>query len=220
MDGRNRLAALKRLGHESPLEANTKGIRYHKAIKRQGKRWLPDCDPVKFILSKNVYRRHLTPEQRRDAVARFIKADPKASDSSIAKALKVSDHTVADVRKESVPNSQNANLEHLPIERAKAAVRAANPGASVSAIAESASVSRGTAQRAQKLVAAESKPSTTKASQPKLEVIPANPSEDEVVADGVSKVRNRFVAACKEARRLRLSDVKIVEMVQEVLASR
>jgi hypothetical protein len=156
MDGRNRLEALRRLGHNSPLEVNTKGIRYHYAIVRRGKKWVAGCDPVKFILSKNVYRRHLTPQQRRDAIARYIKADPRLSDHAIAKDLKVDDKTVAKVRKESVPNLENPKMEHLPVERAKAAVRA-NPQASVSAIAESANVGRATAQRAQKLVAAESK---------------------------------------------------------------
>jgi hypothetical protein len=189
------------------------------------------------VLSANVHRRHLTSEQKREAISRFIKADPKASDSSVAKVLKVSDHTVADVRKETGSNSQNANLSHLPLERAKAAVRE-NPSASANEIAKTADVSRATAQRAQKLVAIESKQPTTmtstststepestpppttsstttedhhprEASQPKLEVI-ANPKQ---------ALQNRFVAVCKKARRIGLSDSSIMKMVQEALSS-
>lgn len=46
-------------------------------------------------------------------------------------------------------------MEHLPVERAKAAVRA-NPRASITSIAKLAKVGRATAQRAQKLVFSES----------------------------------------------------------------
>jgi hypothetical protein len=100
MDGRNRLEAIKREGHTSPLEVNTRGVRYHYAIKRERKRWVVDCDPVKFILSKNVYRRHLTPEQKRAAIAAYIKADPTASNREVSRTLKVDKNTVASVRTE------------------------------------------------------------------------------------------------------------------------
>jgi hypothetical protein len=148
------IEALKRLNHKSPLEVNTNGVRYQHAIARRGKRWVEERDPVKYILSKNVHRRHLTAEQRRDAIATFVKADPRASSREVARALKVDDKTVASVRAEPVSNAEIPQMEHLPIQRAKVAVRA-NPTASVGAVMRLAKVGRATVVRARKLVAAE-----------------------------------------------------------------
>ena len=108
-------------------------------------KWVTSVDPWEFVWSVNFHRRHLTPEAKRKAIARYIKERPQASDRKIAKTLKVSDHTVADVRKESAggSNAQNANLSHLPLERAKAVARE-NPGASANEIAKIADVSRAT----------------------------------------------------------------------------
>ena len=133
---------------------NTNGVRYQHAIARRGKRWVEECDPVKYILSKNVHRRHLTAEQRRDAIATFIKVDPRASNREVARALKVDDKTVASVRAEPVSNAEIPQMEHLPIQRAKVAVRA-NPTASVGAVMKLAKVGRATVVRGRKLVAAE-----------------------------------------------------------------
>ena len=112
LDGRNRLAALKRLGITDPRKAPLPVYRDHDGIKKLHAlqkilpfggdfRWVTETDPELYVLSVNVHRRHLTPEQKRDAIVRYIKADPKASDLKVAKTLKVvSDKTVAKVRKE------------------------------------------------------------------------------------------------------------------------
>jgi hypothetical protein len=176
LDGRNRLEALRRLGITGPHHKRPGGgVRHFNAIKQcvGGKcGWETDTDPEVYVLSANVHRRHLTTEQKHEAIAAFIKADPKASDSRIAKTLKVvSDKTVAKVRKETVPNSEIPKVEHKPVERAKAAVRA-NPGASVTDITERAKVGRAAAQRAQKLVAAEPKEKPEPAPEQKSELEP------------------------------------------------
>jgi len=156
LDGRGRRAALERLGITDPRKApyassdRVHPVRYLYASSEKG------INPETFVLSMNVYRRHLTSEQKREAIAAFIKADPRASDHAIAKTLHVADRTVSRVRKESVPNSENPKMEHRSVERAKAAVRA-NPDASVSNIVKAADVGRATAQRARKLVVAEPK---------------------------------------------------------------
>ena len=41
------------------------------------------------MLSRNVHRRHLTSEQKRQAIAAYIKADPTTSDRTVAKELGV-----------------------------------------------------------------------------------------------------------------------------------
>ena len=158
MDGRNRWEAIKRLGYKSPLEVSKHGVRYHYAIKwdRKRKRWVQDCDPVKFILSKNVYRRHLTPEHKRQAIAYYIQADPTASDSKIAQDLNVSPNTVKNTRKKSDQNLQNAKNDHKPIERARAAIRE-NPDASIREIAKLAGVGFGVAQKAKRETAPQAK---------------------------------------------------------------
>jgi ParB-like chromosome segregation protein Spo0J len=51
-----------------------------------------------FIISKNVHRRHLTAEQKRDLIAKLLIADPTKSDRAIAKIAKASPTTVGTVR--------------------------------------------------------------------------------------------------------------------------
>ena len=50
------------------------------------------------MLSLNVHRRHLTAEQRRELIAKVLKAKPEASNRLIAKQVKADDKTVASVR--------------------------------------------------------------------------------------------------------------------------
>jgi hypothetical protein len=81
--GRNRLAALKLLGISDPRQApyssshGKQTVRYIRASENPGF----DCE--KYILSSDVYRRHLTSEQKREAIAVFIEADPKASNREV-----------------------------------------------------------------------------------------------------------------------------------------
>jgi hypothetical protein len=55
-------------------------------------------DPFVFVLSANIHRRHLTPEQRRDLIAKLLKATPEKSDRQIAATTKASPTTVGKVR--------------------------------------------------------------------------------------------------------------------------
>jgi hypothetical protein len=57
-------------------------------------------DPLAFVISKNVRRRHLTQEQKRDVIAKLLKDDPERTDRATAKLASVSDKTVAPVRAE------------------------------------------------------------------------------------------------------------------------
>ena len=66
----------------------------------------------------NAHRRHLTPEQKREAIARYLRERPQASNRKVAKALKVDHETVGAVRKNVFKMAANRQNEHLPIERA------------------------------------------------------------------------------------------------------
>src|SRR5262249_3800637 len=55
-------------------------------------------DPAAYVISANIHRRHLTQEQKRELVAKLVKAQPEASNNAIAKQAKVDDKTVAKVR--------------------------------------------------------------------------------------------------------------------------
>jgi hypothetical protein len=59
-----------------------------------------EIDPVAFVISVNVHRRHLTAEQKRELIAKLIKATPEKSDRQIAETVKASPTTVGTVRAE------------------------------------------------------------------------------------------------------------------------
>jgi hypothetical protein len=68
-------------------------------------------DPLAFVISKNIHRRHLTTEQKRDLLATLIKHNPSKSNRQIGAEAGVSHHTVGDVRSELEATGQLAQLE-------------------------------------------------------------------------------------------------------------
>jgi hypothetical protein len=61
---------------------------------------LTSMDPYEWVIRANVHRRHLTPEQKRDVIAKLLKAQPEKSNRQVAKAVGVSHPHVAAVRAE------------------------------------------------------------------------------------------------------------------------
>jgi hypothetical protein len=55
-------------------------------------------DPAAYVISANIHCRHLTAEQKRELIAKLIKAQPEKSDRQIAGAAKASPTTVGTVR--------------------------------------------------------------------------------------------------------------------------
>ena len=94
VDGRNRLDAAELVGLSVQIikERNV-------TVKIAGMCLLahvlmPWDDPYAFALSANIHRRHLTIEQKRDLIAKVLKAQPEKSNRTIAKQTKVDDKTV------------------------------------------------------------------------------------------------------------------------------
>jgi hypothetical protein len=108
LDGRNRLDAMELVGIKFGFVGRGGILRYLKsddpALTSQCGRLallIDDYggDPYAFVLSANIHRRHLTAEQKRDLVAKLLKAKPEASDRQIAKQTKTSPTTVGKIRK-------------------------------------------------------------------------------------------------------------------------
>jgi ParB-like chromosome segregation protein Spo0J len=57
-----------------------------------------DAAARNYVISVNIHRRHLSPDQRREIIATLLKADPSKSDRQIAATAKVDNKTVAAVR--------------------------------------------------------------------------------------------------------------------------
>ncbi|QOZ33656.1 hypothetical protein XH92_19940 [Bradyrhizobium sp. CCBAU 53421] len=57
-------------------------------------------DPVEYIASANIHRRHLTQETKRDLIAKLLQESPERSDRATAEIAKVDHKTVAAVRRE------------------------------------------------------------------------------------------------------------------------
>jgi hypothetical protein len=81
LDGRNRYQACLRAG--VPLMTQEFG----------------GDDPVSFVASMNLHRRHLTQKQKRAVTEEFVKREPHKTDRAIAKAVQVDHKTVGAVRR-------------------------------------------------------------------------------------------------------------------------
>jgi hypothetical protein len=116
VDGRNRYLALQRLGIDPSAEPSKycrKAIYAHTT----GGEIAPheqdnDARVRAYIISKNIHRRHLTADQKRDLIAKVIAAQPEKSDRQIAKQVKVDHKTVGAVRK-----AKESTGEVSPVEK-------------------------------------------------------------------------------------------------------
>jgi hypothetical protein len=105
LDGRNRLDAMELVG--LTFDCTDKlNLRVHR-LNRQ------ETDPYEFVLSANLHRRHLTSEQKRDLIAKVLKAKPEASNATVAKQTKTTDKTVAKVRSKLESTSEIPKLNKI-----------------------------------------------------------------------------------------------------------
>jgi len=94
LDGRNRCDAMEMVGID-PLKASQITLYGSDGV-----------DPWAYVRSANIHRLHQTAEQKREAIAKLLKAAPEKSDRQIAEAVKASPSTVGAVRKSTVQVGQ------------------------------------------------------------------------------------------------------------------
>lgn len=106
----------------------------------------------------NVFRRHLTPEQRRWQIKQVIMRAPQASDREIARQQKVDHKTVGAVRAEMKSGliGEIPQRDH-PLDRAKSELRK-DPALTKRALMEKAGVTSNMAVKARREIAAEPPP--------------------------------------------------------------
>jgi hypothetical protein len=126
LDGRNRLDAMERIGLRVRLEkgkGNTGAWKLLAEEQLDGK-WVGTSlapkmgitvvvittDPIEYITSANVHRRHLMPGEKRDVVAALLKERPERSNLQTAKIAGVDDKTVASVRRDLEGRSELPNV--------------------------------------------------------------------------------------------------------------
>jgi hypothetical protein len=98
LDGRNRLDAAARAGLLS-IDNGELCIRHPSGdYVPIPKSYCRDDDPYAVVLSYNIQRRHLTPQQRRELITKILQRNPGASNRRIAAQVKAHHATVADVR--------------------------------------------------------------------------------------------------------------------------
>ena len=68
-------------------------------------------DPVAFVISANIHRRHLDAKQKRDLIAKLLKATPEKSNRQIAGTVKADHKTVASVRAEKESTGEIPQLQ-------------------------------------------------------------------------------------------------------------
>jgi hypothetical protein len=124
VDGRNRLDAIAMLGMEFEFIRAKRGWRKGKIIGIEsydfdtplsGAVWTMfddfETNPYDFVISANLHRRHLTADQKRDLIAKVLKAKPEVSNRQIAKQVKADDKTVANVRRDLESTAEIPKLE-------------------------------------------------------------------------------------------------------------
>ncbi|MBB4478443.1 ParB/Srx family N-terminal domain-containing protein [Rhizobium etli] len=98
VDGRNRLTAMELVGLRV-LDGKHFNDRFFNPFQIN---WYSgdELDPWEFVVSANIHRRHLSQAQKRDLVAKLLKATPEKSNRRIAATVGVDHKTVGAVRQE------------------------------------------------------------------------------------------------------------------------
>jgi hypothetical protein len=129
LDGRNRLDAAAQAGLLSIDDHGELRLKHPSGdYVPVPKAYSRDDDPFAIVLACNVLRRHLTPEQRRQLIAKLLKANPERSNLQIANQVKADDKTVASVRKGLERRSEIPNVSRRADSTGRKQFVGARPG--------------------------------------------------------------------------------------------
>jgi hypothetical protein len=105
LDGRNRLEAMELVGVAPDCNGDVAALAcpFNHLDER--------VDPYDYVIALNLHRRHLTAEQKRELIAKVLKAKPGESNRKIAKQTKADHKTVAAVRGELESGGEIPQLE-------------------------------------------------------------------------------------------------------------
>ncbi len=109
VDGRTRLDALELLGRK--IFENDEGYPNPEFFSWDPTKGASPPDPFAYVVSKNLHRRHLIREQRREVTAKLLKANPEISNRQIAAMTGVDHHIVATVRLEGEAGGEISHQE-------------------------------------------------------------------------------------------------------------
>jgi hypothetical protein len=99
LDGRNRLDAMEVVGMDVEIDDRT------------FMRLPAGTDPVAYVMSANIHRRHLKPEEKRDLIGKLLRLQPEQSNRQIAGTAKAHHETVAAVRAEKEARGEIRHVE-------------------------------------------------------------------------------------------------------------
>jgi hypothetical protein len=112
VDGRNRLTALEQCGrlefNEAGWPSIEAGFDFDGAVTALGY----GDDPYEYVVSANIHRRHLTSEQKRELIAKLLRATPDKSDRQIAATARVDHKTVGASRAEAEARGEIPHVEN------------------------------------------------------------------------------------------------------------
>jgi hypothetical protein len=207
LDGINRLDAMQGAGFKLVRDGKLDPTLGHKALGLEplsggGYAELDaDVDPFAFVISRNIQRRHLTIQQRRDVIAKLLAADPSRSDRQIAEMIKVDHHKIGRVRKE------EEDVGKIPHVETRTDSRGREQPASKPKPAEAAK--RGAIQPANKAAARPTPPPPQAAA--RGDIGPASSSE-------LERLRARVEELQAEKRRLEIENIGLRSEIDELKA--
>jgi hypothetical protein len=111
LDGRNRLDAMEAVGLEVIIDQAAASFEKKFAECVKATYIAPPLDPLAWVVSQNLRRRHLTAAQKRELIAKVLKAQPEKSDLAISRVTQSSDKTVTKVRTELERRSEIPNVK-------------------------------------------------------------------------------------------------------------
>jgi ribosomal protein S14 len=163
-------------------------------------------DPYAYVISANIHRRHLTAEQKRELIAKLIKATPEKSDRQIAETVKASPTTVGTVRAEMETKGDVSKLDTRRDSKGRKQPAKKPPRAAANATGAEKTSNKNNG----------AKPSGAANTAP---ASPTTPARNEIGSASTSEARARNEERENEKRRLEIENTGLRSEIEEVKAA-